>query len=124
LWEVEFKGNRLINLLKEILRQRRIHAVAWVLLVAFSEIYSEFWEQKVKQNIWETCYLVWRAHAKIGLRKVWFACPLLEGCPEGIWAIGWTLPIIGSKVWKGKVIWKTSPWEERTTRAPFLHSIA
>jgi hypothetical protein len=50
LWEVEFKGNRLINLLKEILRQRRIHAVAWVLPVAFSEIYSEFWEQKVKQK--------------------------------------------------------------------------
>jgi hypothetical protein len=36
LWETEFKGDGLIDLAEEILRQHSIQAVAWILLAAFS----------------------------------------------------------------------------------------
>jgi hypothetical protein len=46
LWDSVFKGNRLINLVEEISKKPSIQTVTWVLLVAFSQIYSENWEQK------------------------------------------------------------------------------
>jgi hypothetical protein len=41
LWEAEFKSNKLINLAEEISRYPSIQVVAWVLLAAFYQVYSE-----------------------------------------------------------------------------------
>lgn len=46
LWETEIKGARLINLVKEILRQSNVQAVAWILLAAFRYVSTESQEQK------------------------------------------------------------------------------
>jgi hypothetical protein len=55
LWESKFKGDELIYLVEESLRQPSIQAVAWLLLAAFSQIYSENWkqmEQKYLKSMW------------------------------------------------------------------------
>jgi hypothetical protein len=41
LWEAEFKGDRPINLVEEILRQSSMQGEAQLLLAAFSQAYSE-----------------------------------------------------------------------------------
>jgi hypothetical protein len=50
LWEVEFKGDGLINLAEETSMQPSIQTVAWLLLDAFSQIYSKSCEQKTEQK--------------------------------------------------------------------------
>jgi hypothetical protein len=47
--ENEFKGDRLINLAKEISRQPSTEAVSWLLL-SFKQVYMENWEQKTGQT--------------------------------------------------------------------------
>lgn len=41
LCQDKFKGSKIIDLIEEISRQTKLQAVAWVLLIAFSHIYSE-----------------------------------------------------------------------------------
>jgi hypothetical protein len=48
LSEAEFKSNGLINLVEEISREYSIQTMAWLLLMAFSQVYSENWEQKAE----------------------------------------------------------------------------
>jgi hypothetical protein len=49
-WEAEFKGGRLSNLIEEISKQPRNQATIWILLAAFSHIYSGNWEQKAEHK--------------------------------------------------------------------------
>lgn len=48
--EEKFKGNKLVNLLKDTLNQHSIQDVAWVLLATFSKIYSENEEHNTEQK--------------------------------------------------------------------------
>jgi hypothetical protein len=52
-----------------------IQAVAWSLLIALRQVYSEHWEQnkkkKRRRNIWKFFSLARKAYVKLGLRKAW-----------------------------------------------------
>jgi hypothetical protein len=41
LGKAEFKGGTLVNLVKDISREPSLWAVVWILLTAFSQIYSK-----------------------------------------------------------------------------------
>lgn len=48
--KTDFKGGRIIHLLEDFSRVCNIQAVAWVLLAAFSQIYSGNQEQNAKNK--------------------------------------------------------------------------
>lgn len=48
--KLNLKSNGLVNLEEEILRLLSIQAVAQLLLTCFSQVYSENWNQKLKQK--------------------------------------------------------------------------
>jgi hypothetical protein len=48
--EFELKGDRLITLVDEILRQSSTEAVVWFLPSAFGQTCSKNWEQKAEQK--------------------------------------------------------------------------
>lgn len=52
LQETYIKRRGLINLAEEILRQPNIHAVVWLLMSDFSQIYSKNW------RVWESALCV------------------------------------------------------------------
>jgi predicted alpha-1,6-mannanase (GH76 family) len=52
LSETSFASNGLIHLAEEISRQLSIQTVAWLLLAALSQAYSENPVQKAEQKVW------------------------------------------------------------------------
>jgi hypothetical protein len=56
-WEAEFKGDGLMNLSGEVLRQPSIRAMTWALMEAFNQIYNENLEKNqtiriLKRRVW------------------------------------------------------------------------
>jgi hypothetical protein len=66
---MEFKGDGLINLMKEILKQSSIQAVTWLLLTTFSLVYNENLEPKAEDKDLKNLQTDQKAFAKLGLMK-------------------------------------------------------
>jgi hypothetical protein len=69
LWEAEFKGNRVMNLVEEISKQPSIQAVAWLLLDAFSQVYSENQEQRTEQKFLKNLQFGQKSQCKVGAKE-------------------------------------------------------